>query len=105
MQHLGVIAKLPPNRKNAASEGRRLGEGTTQSFSDEAIALRREGGWDESFAMTSLIYHTLHGLHITILFVFCTTSQSLWQWIWEETGRILFKARNRKKQMEGFDFS
>ena len=50
-----VIAKLPPNRQNAASEGeeRKRGVVTTPSLSDEAIAPRREGGWDESFAIAS----------------------------------------------------
>jgi len=50
-----VIAKLPPNRQDAASEGEELKRSvvTTLSLSDEAIALRREGGWDESFAITS----------------------------------------------------
>ena len=50
-----VIAKLPPNRQNAASEGeeRKRGVVTTLSLSDEAIAPRREDGWDESFAITS----------------------------------------------------
>ena len=50
------IAKLPPNRQNAASEDeeRKRSVVTTLSLSDEAIALRREGGWDESFAITSI---------------------------------------------------
>ncbi|MBR0458332.1 MAG: DUF2157 domain-containing protein [Victivallales bacterium] len=50
-----VIAKLPPNRQNAASEGeeRKRSVVTTPSLSDEAIAPSREGGWDERFAITS----------------------------------------------------
>ena len=50
-----VIAKLPSNCQNAASEGeeRKRSVVTTLSLSDEAIAPRREGGWDESFAITS----------------------------------------------------
>ena len=50
-----VIAKLPPNRQSAAGEGeeRKRGVGTTLSLGDEAIAPRREGGWDESFAIAS----------------------------------------------------
>ena len=53
-----VIAKLPPKRQNAASEGeeRKRGVVTTPSLSDEAIAPRREGGWDESFAITSFLF-------------------------------------------------
>ena len=52
-----VIAKLPSNRQNAASEGkeRKRSVVTTLSLSDESIAPRREGGWDESFAITSII--------------------------------------------------
>ena len=52
-----AIAKLPPNRQNAASEGeeRKRSVVTTLSLSDEAIAPRREGGWDESFAIDSFI--------------------------------------------------
>ncbi len=50
-----VIAKLPANRQNAASEGeeRKRGVVTTLSLSDEDIAPRREGGLDESFAIAS----------------------------------------------------
>ena len=50
-----AIAKLPTNRQNAASEGeeRKRSVVTTLSLGDEAIAPRREGGWDESFAITS----------------------------------------------------
>ena len=51
-----VIAKLPINRQDAASEGeeRKRSVVTTLSLSDEALAPRREGGWDESFAITSI---------------------------------------------------
>ena len=54
-----VIAKQPPNLQKAASEGeeRRLGVVTTPGLSDEVIAPRREGGWDESFAIPSS-YHS-----------------------------------------------
>ncbi|MBR0459827.1 MAG: hypothetical protein IJJ26_11375 [Victivallales bacterium] len=47
------IAKLPSNRQNAASEDeeRKRSVVTTLSLSNEAIAPRREGGWDESFAI------------------------------------------------------
>ena len=50
-----VIAKQPPNRQNAASEGeeRKRSVVTTLGLGDEAIAPRREGGWDEGFAITS----------------------------------------------------
>ena len=50
-----VIAKLPPNRQDAASEGEELKRSvvTTLSLSDEAIALRCEGSWEESFAIVS----------------------------------------------------
>ncbi|MBQ6473488.1 MAG: hypothetical protein IJJ33_15990 [Victivallales bacterium] len=39
LQYEEVMAKLPTNRQDATS--------------DEAIAPRREGGWDGSFAITS----------------------------------------------------
>ena len=50
-----VIAKLPPGRQDAAGDGeeRRRGVVTTLNLCDEAIAPRREGGWDESFAIAS----------------------------------------------------
>ena len=53
-----VIETLPPNRQNAASEGeeRKRSVATTRRLSDEAIVPRRDGGWDESFAILSLIY-------------------------------------------------
>ena len=48
-----TTAQAPKRRKR----GRRAKakQVTTLSLSDEAIAPRREGGWDESFAITSLI--------------------------------------------------
>ncbi|MBR0459791.1 MAG: TIGR02452 family protein [Victivallales bacterium] len=56
-ENIEAIAKLPSNRQNAASEGeeRKRSVVTTLSLSDEAIAPRREGGWDESFAITSIV--------------------------------------------------
>ncbi|MBR0459553.1 MAG: hypothetical protein IJJ26_09975 [Victivallales bacterium] len=50
-----VIAKLPLNRQNVASEGeeRKRSVVTTLSLSDDTIAPRREGGRDESFAIPS----------------------------------------------------
>ena len=50
-----VIAKLSPIHQNAAREGeeRKRGVVTTPSLVGEAIAKRREGGWDESFAIAS----------------------------------------------------
>ncbi|MBR0459786.1 MAG: hypothetical protein IJJ26_11170 [Victivallales bacterium] len=49
------IAKLPPNRQIAASEGEEQKRSvvTTPSLSDGAVAPRREGSWDESFAIPS----------------------------------------------------
>ena len=63
-QTIEVIAKLPSNRQDAASEGekRRRGVATTLSVSEEAIAPRREDGWDESFAIASIFFM---GHHIT----------------------------------------
>ncbi|MBR0459350.1 MAG: RHS repeat-associated core domain-containing protein [Victivallales bacterium] len=50
-----VIAKQPLNRQNAArgDEERKRNLVTTQSLSDEDDVPRRDGGWDESFAITS----------------------------------------------------
>ncbi|MBQ6472013.1 MAG: hypothetical protein IJJ33_08520 [Victivallales bacterium] len=49
------MAKLSPTRQDAAGEGdgRKRGTLTTPSLGDEAIAPRREGGWDGSFAIAS----------------------------------------------------
>ncbi len=46
--------KQPPNRQSAASEDeeRKQSVVTTLSLSDEAIALRREDGWDECFVIS-----------------------------------------------------
>ncbi|MBQ6471309.1 MAG: hypothetical protein IJJ33_04955 [Victivallales bacterium] len=51
-----VIANPPPNRQDAAGEGekRKRGVVSTPSLGDEAIAPRREGSWDESFAIASI---------------------------------------------------
>ncbi|MBQ6471813.1 MAG: hypothetical protein IJJ33_07510, partial [Victivallales bacterium] len=56
-----AIATLSPNRQNAASEGeeRKRGVVTTPSPGDEAIAPRRDGGWDESFAIASKVSRIL----------------------------------------------
>ena len=60
-ENVEAIAKPPSNRQNAASEGeeRRRSVVTTLRPSDEAIAPRREGGWNESFAIASTVYHDL----------------------------------------------
>ena len=51
-----AIAKFPPNRQSASGEDEelKLSVLTMLSLSDEAIVQRREGGWDERFAITSI---------------------------------------------------
>ncbi|MBQ6470832.1 MAG: HAD family hydrolase, partial [Victivallales bacterium] len=55
-------------RLNAASEGeeRKRGVVTKTSPGDEAIAARREGGWDESFAIASKVSRILMDIDGTV---------------------------------------
>ena len=72
--YIEVIATLAPGRQDSAGEGewRKLGVANTLNLNDEAIAKRRGGGWDESFAIATIIYYrqpvfiTRHG-HFSII--------------------------------------
>ncbi|MBQ6472063.1 MAG: hypothetical protein IJJ33_08770 [Victivallales bacterium] len=59
-----VIAELPPNHQDAASEGdgRKRGMLTTPSLDDEAIAPRREGGWMRVLQLPLYIKYHFFGI-------------------------------------------